>query len=459
MPVEKASSDSGARELVHALSDRHILFIALGGAIGAGLFLGSSLTIRRAGPGMLLAYALSGCVIFLMARALGEMTVGEPNAGSFSAYAERYIGPWAGFISGWAYWLIWMLVGAAEITAVGVMTRYWFPQVPQWPPALAALILLYGMNLMNVRVFGELEFWLSILKVVTILVLIIVGGTMVVLHLGPADAEPSFSNLWSHGGFLPTGLQGLVTALPLALFAFGGTELIGLTAAEAKNPNSSVPRAINGVVFRVLIFYVGSLAVIVALVPWDQLGGGQSPFVLALSKIGLPAAASIVNLVALSAVLSSCNSGIFASARMLRALGYQGHAPACAAQLSKNGHPSVAVTASAVLMLGGVLLNYWVPERALEYVMQSVTTLLLFVWLVVVVCHLRYRRHRGIDVGPFRMPGYPVSNWLAIVFFGVVVVILLLDPNSRVAVTIALFMLAGLGAAFVIAQRRRRILR
>ncbi len=453
--AERSAPPTKAVRLVHGLSDRHVLFIALGGTIGAGFFLGSSLTIKRSGPGMLLAYAVSGAIAFLMARALGEMTVNQPAAGSFGMYAERYLGRWAGFLTGWAYWLIWVLVGAAEITAVGVLTRYWIPEVPQWVPALAALMVLYGMNLLHVRVFGELEFWLSIVKVATIVMLIGVGGWMIVFHIGPAGAKPMLSNFWSHGGFLPSGFYGLVSAVPLALFAFGGTELIGLTAAEAKNPATSVPRAVNGVIFRVLLFYVGALAVIVALVPWDELGGGQSPFVLAVARMGLPAAASVVNFVALSAVLSSCNSGIFASGRMLRALAEQGHAPAWAAHLSDRGRPLKAVTASAALLLVGVLLNYLVPQQALEYVMQSVTTLLLWVWCVIVVCHLRYRKSLPVATVKFPMPGYPVSNWIAIAFFCAVAMVLLLDPASRIAVAIAMLWLGVLAAVYAITRRNQ----
>jgi amino acid transporter, AAT family len=436
------------------LSNRHVVFIALGGAIGAGFFLGSGLTIKQTGPGMLLAYAISGAMIFLMARALGEMTLNQPAAGSFSAYAERYLGPWCGFVTGWAYWLIWVLAGAAEITAVGIMMRYWLPDLPQWLPALVALVLLYAVNLLRVRVFGELEFWLSVLKVSTIVLLIVVGGVMIAFGVGPTEPKPSLSNLWSHEGFLPSGISGLVLALPIALFAFGGTELIGLTAAEAEKPETAVPRAINGVVVRMLIFYVGAMVVILAMVPWEQLGSGQSPFVLAVARMGLPAAATFINFVAISAVVSSCNSGIFACGNMLRALGSQGQAPSWVTRIGANGRPRLAITASAALMLVGVLLNYLVPERALEYAMQSITLLLLWVWLVIVISHSRYRRQRFVARPAFPMPGSPLTNWLAIGFFTSIVLIQILDARSRVAVIAGLVVLALLGVAYVMTRRR-----
>jgi AAT family amino acid transporter len=434
--------------LARGLSDRHVLFIALGGAIGAGFFLGSSLTIQRSGPGMLLAYAASGFVIFLMARALGEMTLNDPAAGSFGTYAERYLGSCAGFLTGWAYWIIWILVGGAEITAVGVMIRYWFPTVAQWIPALAALVLLYGTNMMQVRVFGEMEFWMSLLKVMSILLLIAAGMVMIIFRLGPSHEGAMLSNFWAHGGFFPTGLVGFLSCIPLALFAFGGTELIGLTAAEARNVETTVPHAINGVVFRVLVFYVGSLAMIVALVPWDQLITGQSPFVLAAGRMGLPAAASIVNLIALSAVLSSCNSGIYASARMLRTLAIQRHAPVWSAALTASGRPARAVSASASAMLVGVLMNYLVPERALEYIMQAVTTLLTWVWLTIVVSHLCYRRARSTEPVLFPLPFYPLSNWFVMLFMFSVLGIQLMNKSSRIPVLLALGALSVMATLF-----------
>jgi len=335
------------------------------------------------------------------------------------------------------------------------MMRFWFPDLPQWVPALIALALLYGVNLLQVRVFGELEFWLSVIKVTTIVLLIVVGGAMIAFQIGPADAKPSLSNLWSHG-FLVSGISGFMFAIPFALFAFGGTELIGLTAAEAEKPEVGVPRAVNGVVIRMLIFYVGAMVVILALVPWDQLGGGQSPFVLAVAKMGLPAAASVINVVAISAVTSSCNSGIFATGRMLRALAIKGHAPAWASRLSVTGRPFLATTASAALMAVGVLLNFLVPERALEYVMQSITLLLIWVWGVVVICHLRYRKQRGDAKVAFAMPGYPVTNWIAIVFLGAVVVIQVLDANTRIAVLLAITVLAALALTYALTHRGSR---
>jgi len=443
-----------AGELPHALSNRHILFIAIGGAIGAGFFLGSGVAIKTAGPGMLVAYTLSGLIVFLMVRALGEMTVGQPEAGSFATYAEQYVGEWAGFVTGWAYWLIWILVGAAEITAVGVMTRYWYPTVPQWIPALAAVLALYGLNLLRVRVFGELEFWLALVKVGTIVLLIIGGCVYIGSHRGVPDETAAFSNLWAHGGFFPSGIAGLLGAFPVALFAFGGTELIGLTAAEAQDPLIGVPRAINGVIVRMLLFYLGSFTVIVAVVPWGELVGGQSPFVLAVGRMGFPGAATIVSCVALTAVVSSCNSGIFASGRMLRSLALRGHAPRWIGQLTPTGHPSAAVTVSALTMLLGVALNYMVPERALEYVMDSVTMLLLWVWAMIVFSHLRYLKVANVRVRSFPLPGSPVSNWVALLFFAAVALYSLVDPRSRAAVAVAVLFLATLGATYLIHQRR-----
>jgi len=424
------------QDLVRGLKDRHIQLIAIGGAIGVGLFLGSARAIQSAGPGLLLAYALGAVIVFFLARALGELLLYRPVAGSFTTYAEEFIGPWAGFFTGWSYWLMWVVAGIAEITAVGLYVQYWFPDVPQWIPALITLAVLYGMNLIAVGLFGELEFWFALIKVITIIVLIVLGVFIIVFGIGDLGRQASFTNLWTQGGFLPMGLSGVILALPIALFSFGGVELIGVTAGEAQDPERTLPNAINAVVYRILIFYIGALFVIMSLVAWNQLDPKQSPFVMVFERIGIPAAAGIINFVVLTAAASACNSGIFSTGRMLYTLAQFGQAPKAFAQVSSRHVPAAGVTISACIMLVGVLLNYLVPQKVFVYASSVVVVAMLWTWAMIVLSHLRYRRavqEGRVRASSFRMPGWPYANWFVLAAIVVVVAMLGADVDSRIA--------------------------
>ena len=308
-----SQSDTPDPGLSRNLRNRHIQLIAIGGTIGVGLFLGSAKAIHNAGPGLLLAYALGGVAIFFIMRALGELLTYRPVAGSFATYAEEFCGPFPGFVTGWSYWFAWVVTVMAEITAIGIYVRFWLPAVPQWLPPLIALLVLYGANLLAVRVFGELEFWFALIKVVTIVALIVAGVLVIAFHVGALGATASFSNLWSHGGFLPGGLLPVLLALQIVMFAYEGVELIGVTAGEAQHPEVSLPKATNGIIARILIFYIGALLIIMSLVPWTELDPKVSPFVFVFGKLGVPGAASIINLVVITAAASSCNSGLFST--------------------------------------------------------------------------------------------------------------------------------------------------
>ncbi|MGA9369569.1 MAG: amino acid permease, partial [Steroidobacteraceae bacterium] len=249
------------------LRNRHIQLIALGGTIGVGLFLGSAQAIHNAGPALLIGYVVGGIAIFFIMRALGELLTYRPVAGSFATYADEFCGPFAGFVTGWSYWFMWVVTAMAELTAIGVYVRFWLPWVPQWLPPLVALVVMYGVNLFAVRVFGELEFWFALIKIVTILALILAGVAVIGFHFGDFGAQASFTNLWSHGGFMPFGMMGVLLTLQMVTFAYSGVELIGVTAGEAENPAVVLPRATNGIIFRILLFYIGALVVIMALVP------------------------------------------------------------------------------------------------------------------------------------------------------------------------------------------------
>jgi len=445
---------------VHGLSARHIQFIAIGGAVGAGLFVGSGVAISRAGPALLVGYGAAGAMIFLMARALGELALYRPVTGAFSTYATELLGRRVGFITGWSYWLTWVLVGIAEVSGVGVLMRHWMPQLPQWIPALVAGLLLYAINMRAVRSFGELEYWLSLVKVITILGLLLCGLSILLFGWGASGQNAHVSNLWSHGGLLPHGWQGVLDALPVGLFAFGGLEIIGLTAAETANPEKALPRAINGVALRILIFYIGSLAMIMMLCPWDSLDSIRSPFVLVLERLGFSRAADVINFVVITALLSSCNSGIFASSRMLQALAQSGGAPRSLSLVNCRRVPARSVSICGGVLLLGVVLNYVMPDRIFGYLMAAVSALLMWTWAVIMLCHLAYRRRVARGEAPaveFRLPLSPYSNWMVLVFFATIAVLLAMSDESRATYfTMACWFGILLAAEVLVARRRDR---
>lgn len=456
--LEAAAPKSGT--LSRGLQDRHVQFIAIGGAIGAGLFLGAGQAIHKAGPSLLLDYAISGFVVFLIARALGELAVYRPVSGSFASYADEFIGPWAGFLTGWSYWLNWVLAGIAEISAIGIYFHYWFPNLPQWIPALCAVALLYGANMIAVRVYGEIEFWLALIKVITILALIAMGSVMIVFGVGGAHGIADFSNLWSHGGFFPNGLSGLLLALPIAVFAFGGTEILGLTAGETRDPGKSLPKAFNGVVYRILIFYIGALLVIMTLTPWDQLDPAASPFVMVFARTGLPASAAIINFVVISAAVSSCNSGMFGTSRMLYAMAGAKQAPGFLAHVNARKVPSRCLAVSVAMMLVGVLLNYLMPAQVFIYAITGVLAFLIWTWAIIIVSHLAYRRAVRAGTKPavaFRLPGAPVTNWIVLGFIALILVLMAYNPDTRTAFYVSGAWFAILVAIYLVFRPGRLI--
>jgi AAT family amino acid transporter len=445
--------------LARNLRNRHIQLIAIGGTIGVGLFLGSAKAIHEAGPGLLLAYAVGGLAIFFIMRALGELLTYRPVAGSFATYAEEFCGPLPGFITGWSYWFAWVVTVMAEITAIGVYVNFWLPHVPQWLPALIALVVLYGANLLAVRVFGELEFWFALIKVVTIVALIAAGVFVIVFHAGALGPSAAFSNLWARGGFMPNGVLAVLLALQIVMFAYEGVELIGVTAGEAENPAVVLPRATNGIIVRILIFYIGALLVIMSLVPWTQLDPKVSPFVFVFGKLGLPGAASIINLVVITAAASSCNSGLFSTGRMLWTLAQRGHAPRAFAALNRRQLPAAGVHASAAVMLIGVALNYLVPEDVFTIVTSVALVGTFWTWGIILVSHANYRR--AVAAGraapaTFRMPGAPLANWLVLAFLLLVTVMLAGKPDTRVALYVAPVWFGLLTLGYLLLQRRRR---
>src|ERR1700716_1352555 len=443
MTNSQAVAEEGA--LTRSLKSRHIQLIALGGTIGVGLFLGSAGAIHKAGPGLWLSYARGGVAVFFIRRALGELLPYRPVAGSFASYAEEFVGPFAGFVTGWSYWFMWVLTAMAELTAIGIYVHFWLPDVPQWLPGLCALAILSGTNTLAVRIYGELEFWFALLKVITIVALILAGLAVIFFKLGALGQTASFSNLWSHHGFMPFGLLGVLLTLQIVMFAYQGVELIGVTAGEAENPEVVLPRATNSIIFRILIFYIGALVIIMSLIPWNELNPDMSPFVLMFDKMGIPGAANIINIVVITAAASSCNGGIFSTGRMLYALALQGQAPKVFGALSKRHVPVAGVHASAAVMLVGIILNYIVPKEVFTWVTSIALIGTLWTWIIIMYSHARYRR--AVEQGraravTYRMPGWPFANWAVITFLLIVAAMFSLDADTRVALYVAPFWFA-----------------
>jgi amino acid transporter, AAT family len=437
--------------LNRGLRERHIRLMALGSTIGVGLFLGSGNAIKLAGPAILLSYVLGGIAIFIIMRALGEMAVHQPVAGSFSRYAQDHLGSLPGYLTGWNYWFMWLVTCVAEITAVGIYMALWFPHVPQWVWALAALAAMSAVNLAAVKAYGEFEFWFAMIKVITIVLMIVAGAGMIVFGIGNHGVATGISNLWTHGGFFPNGGFGVLMALQMVMFAYLGVEMIGVTAGEAANPKKSIPDAINSVFWRIVIFYVGALFVILAIYPWNEIGTNGSPFVMTFERLGIKSAAEIINFVVLTAALSSCNGGIYSTGRMLYNLAEQGQAPRLFAITSPGGVPRRAIQVSSIALLFGVLLNYLVPAKVFVWVTSIATFAAIWTWTVVLVTQMRFRRslssaeREGLT---FRMPFYPYASWFALAFLAFVMGLMAYFPDTRVALIIGPLWLLLLTALF-----------
>ncbi len=440
--------NNASSQLQRGLKNRHIQLIAMGGAIGTGLFLGSAQVIQSAGPSIILGYAIGGLIAFLIMRQLGEMIVHEPVAGSFSHFANKYWGKFPGFLAGWNYWILYILVAMTELTAVAKYINYWWPHIPAWVSVLFFFGIITAINLGNVKFYGESEFWLAIIKVTAVISMILFG--VYLLLTADANSTASLSNLWSHGGFFPNGFDGLFYMLAFLMFAFGGIELIGMAAAEADNPEKTIPKAINQVVFRILIFYVGSLTILLSLVPWNQLelgGLDKSPFVMIFSQLGIGWAAHLLNFIILTAALSVYNSGMYANSRMLFGLSQQGNAPKIFSKVNKHGVPIPAVLFSALLIFGCVLLNYFVPEDALSHLMYVVVGALVLNWAMISLTHLKFKQAMQQAQIPPRFPALwaPMSNYLVLLFILAVLYIMWTQGFMESVVMIPLWILLMLG--------------
>lgn len=424
------------KEMQRGLKNRHLQMIALGGAIGTGLFYGSASTIKLAGPSVMLAYLTGGVVVFLIMRMLGEMAVEEPVSGSFSHYATKYWGAFPGFLSGWNYWFNYVIVSMAELSVIGIYMNYWLPDLPQWISALVVLSFITALNLVAVRAYGEMEFWLAIVKVAAIVLMIALGLYLIFSRPGPFPVN--FSSLWAHGGFFPNGVWGMMLSISVVMFSFGGIELIGITAGEAADPGRSIPRAINQVIWRILIFYVGAMAVLMALWPWDEVGMEASPFVQIFSNVGIPAAAHILNFVVLTAAISVYNSAIYSNSRMLYGLAVGGDAPKSLKNLSQRGVPVVGILISSGVTLLAVLLNYLFPGRVFMLFLSIAMASVIISWGTIIITHLKFRR-LYVQEGRrarFCAPLFPVANYICLAFLVMMYLLMTQIPDMQFAVAV-----------------------
>ena len=426
--------------LSRGLNVRHIRFMALGSAIGTGLFYGSASAIQKAGPAVLLAYIIGGAAVFMVMRALGEMAVRHPVSGSFGQYASRYLGPFAGFVTGWTYVFEMAIVAIADVTAFSIYMGFWFPQVDRWIWVLAIILFLGAMNLLSVKVFGELEFWFSLIKVVAIVAMIIGGAAIVVFGFQTGNdgggVAPGLGNLVNHGGLFPNGFEGLLAAFAVVMFAFGGIETIGITAGEAADPKKVIPQAVNTVPVRVLLFYVLTLGVLMSIFPWNEVGSSGSPFVQIFDGLGIPAAPHILNAVVITAALSAINSDIFGAGRILFGLAQQGHAPKSFGKISRHGVPWMTVVMMGGILLVGVVLNAVIPEDVFVVIASIATFATVWVWVMILASHVAMKREiklRGLPASEFGSPMWPIASVLTMAFMALVIVILGVFEDTRVA--------------------------
>ncbi|SOJ53031.1 L-asparagine permease 2 [Mycobacterium simulans] len=424
-----AREDTGYHK---ALKNRQLQMIALGGAIGTGLFLGAGGRLASAGPGLFVVYGICGIFVFLILRALGELVLHRPSSGSFVSYAREFFGEKVAFAAGWMYFLNWAMTGIVDTTAIAHYCHYWktFQVIPQWTLALIALMVVLSMNLISVKLFGELEFWAALIKVLALVTFLVVG-TIFLAGRFKVDGQATGVSLWSsHGGLLPSGLLPLVLVTSGVVFAYAAIELVGIAAGETADPERIMPRAINSVVFRIAVFYIGSTVLLALLLPYTAYREHVSPFVTFFSKVGFAGGGSLMNLVVLTAALSSLNAGLYSTGRILRSMSINGSGPKFTAPMSKNGVPYGGILLTAGIGLFGIVLNAIKPSQAFEIVLHIAATGVIVAWGTIVACQLKF--HRLVKAGQlarptFRMPLAPYSGYLTLAFLVGVLILMFFD--------------------------------
>jgi L-asparagine permease len=455
----QGSADAGDQGYRKSLQARHINMIAIGGAIGTGLFLGAGGRLAQAGPALAVVYAVCGLFAFFVVRALGELILHRPSSGAFVSYAREFMGEKGAYTAGWMYFLNWSTTGIADITAIALYAHYWslFAPVPQWLLALAALAVVLTLNLVSVRVFGELEFWFALIKVATLVGFMVIGIVLIVTGHHVGDSAPGPHLLQDHGGLFPTGVLPTVLVMQGVVFAYASVELVGVAAGETADPRAVMPRAINTIMWRIAVFYVGSVVLLAMLMPWSAYAAGESPFVTVLSNIGIPAAGNVMNLVVLTAAMSSLNSGLYSTGRILRSMSMAGSAPRFAGVMNRSQVPYGGILMTATVCVLGVGLNYLVPAQAFEIVLNFASVGILATWGIIVSSHLLFVRaaERGELQRPaFRLPFAPYTQVLTLLFLAAVVVLMAFDHVGRITLMALPVIVAAMVAGWFAVRHR-----
>lgn len=441
--------DAGDAGYHKGLTNRQVQMIAIGGAIGVGLFLGAGGRLHKAGPSVILAYAFCGIIAFFLMRALGELVVHRPSSGSFVSYAREFFGDKWAYAAGWMYMLNWMTSGIAELAAVGAYFQYWWPDLPKWVPALISLAIVLMVNLVSVKAFGEFEFWASMLKVVALTAFILVGLGLLFTRHNIGGHPASVGNLTHfQGGFFPAGVWPLVLVTQGVIFAYATIELVGTAAGETQNAREVIPKAVKSVIFRIVIFYVGSITLLAILLPWTAYKGNESPFVTLFSALGVPYIGDVMNVVVITAAFSSCNSGLYSTGRVLKSLAAAGEAPRFTAKMNKNHVPMGGILLTASVYLAGIVLTYFVPDSAFEIALETAAVGVVWTWCTIFACQIALRRkiNRGeVSATSFPMPGAPFTSWFGIIALVGIIAIMALDPshfNQKVLVVALVWIVA-----------------
>lgn len=423
------------------LSNAHIQLIALGGTIGTGLFLGVGDSIHRAGPSVILIYLIVGAFLFLLMRALGELIMSDLNKNTYIDFIKEYLGHRIGFITGYLYWIAYLTLAMAEMTALGIYFQYWFPHLPTWLPGTVTIFVLLGINLISARFFGNLEFSFAIIKIVTVIVFVLLIAYLLLTGQQTKYGAVSFTNLVAHHGFFAQGIKGFLQGFQMVIFSFVGIELIGFTAAEAENPKVTMKKAINEMPIRIILFYVLAILAILLVIPWQQVSTASSPFVQALSATGIKNSGSFINVVVISAAVSSTNSILYSAGRLLFSITFKGKGKwnQTFGKLSLRQLPQNALLISALIIALAPIVTLLIGKEAFSFISATSTSMFLIIWCLMVLTHISYRRHTSSsELTNFVMPAYPYSDYLILLFFIAIIILLLILPSYRIPMSAAI---------------------
>ncbi|MFD8721029.1 amino acid permease [Streptomyces sp. NPDC059629] len=456
----QAPADAGDAGYSKDLKARHVNMIAIGGAIGTGLFLGAGGRLHNAGPALALAYLVCGIFAFFVVRALGELVLYRPSSGSFVSYAREFLGEKGAYVAGWMYFLNWSTTGIADITAIALYTHYWsmFTSIPQWTLALVALAVVLAVNLISVKIFGEMEFWFAIIKVATLVGFMLIGIFLLATQHKVDGHTPGLSAIADHGGVFPHGLMPVVLVMQGVIFAYAALELVGVAAGETAEPEKVVPRAVNSIMWRVGLFYVGSVVLLALLLPGSVYSADESPFVTVLSRIGVSGAGDVMNLVVLTAAMSSLNSGLYSTGRILRSMATAGSAPKFTARMNRSQVPYGGILLTCAVCVLGVGLNYLMPSRAFEIVLNVASLGIISTWVIIMLCHLIFvRRARAglLERPAFRLRFSPYTEIATVAFLLVCLGMMWNDPEVGRKTLLLIPVIAALLVAGWFGVRRR----